>query len=1421
MSKQCLETLTKISLRANGLNKTNHNQVMRDSDLKRERKTAKNESKPAKRVKESPVNFKQAIMNERTKPSFRIVSTQASKLTFEGKSGTRIGSRSNTNLLMENETDRKDDSLQTLESKTSDFVISECNNTSTPLDMNDNTKPPYDENEKTISSTHDFDPSISNNTPKMNDLSQTPKSSKETSTTVHSSLKRKREQKRIADEFINTHKNIHSAVLENLSGAIQRQPSRRNEQDTFNRKGDSNGASAFGVQLKSPLPMENTSKVPSSTDPNLTPWQVTLKKVPNNMGSSFLSPKSSVKNEQLSPWNVSLKPVSRQLDQNQCATNKCKRAEEGFEEIHLELTCSPSHSPHISRHSNKTKSAKVGSGREDIEEDTMNSSAIESSEKLTELMSGDMIDLSNLPTEIFAPKSRTQILPITNNEESGDQVIVMGGGILLIAKRREDDTTHNAANVIWYKHFDNITSFNMKTASGCTGVEIISTDSPPYPLYFRDSSLYMILVQAFLNFKNGVEDDIVDNDNSESNVDTKKPASTDESSDVRITYDENEWDTISKFRRMLQRGIPEDAVRHQLDINYEGISQKVHDAIFNGRKTDGDVITNETQVQESIVTNQQTATSAFEDDATSLMAAIRSRQGAPTEDCSNIRTEPVPFQDNATSLMAAIRSRKGSLKEEKSDTIKQPPLQNNTTSLMAAIRARNADGQELGSSDKNDSQAVKEPADVPLKDDPRFQKYFKMIKMGLPLGAAKKSMVMNQVDPTILDLDHNKSLESQQNRSDEGDSDPGVPIKDDPRFQKYFKMIKMGLPLGAAKKSMVMDQVDPTILDLDHNKSLESQKNPKKKGSKTELPKKNARRHTRVHWEPIEEVKASTIWAESSEIKIRLDESDINKNFQEEVGGKTKRKATDKKTKKKTDVQFVNRTRAQNGAIILARMKHLPLKKIVKAIDTVDESVGLSIEEIQKVKDYIPTDEELNQLRDYVKGKPEQSEVELLSELCEFEKFIFEMAKIKQQKEKASALLFKLQFSQRKAELESDITLLNKACDELKNSAKFKGILRLILEVGNLLNTAGQTGRGRANAITIESINKLSVSKGLGTGKGTTVLEFMVKNILEQRKELGEFKDEIPSVLVADKLIWSSVESTFKEIEDEVKNLYTIEGCKSVEEFKLNESLRNPDNKLAEDQSCLLILERSIQAAINNFNRLTSEYFGETGQKTPNAWFENICNFSRDFYKAKNKISDQIARQIQATARKKKASLDITNSVPRQRLFATPKPHDEELSDLLKSIQSRNPTNGLANRLPKFQADVLRTPDVRVPGCDLTSVFQRILPGNDDSLGPASNLQISETGEESSSHKSTPQNLPEHIVANNSMSTESDSNSTITTNTETKQKSPSTNRKAPKGEEDDISYSSASAGDDDDISFASHSSQRRSLAIMAHRETDL
>ena len=47
---------------------------------------------------------------------------------------------------------------------------------------------------------------------------------------------------------------------------------------------------------------------------------------------------------------------------------------------------------------------------------------------------------------------------------------------------------------------------------------------------------------------------------------------------------------------------------------------------------------------------------------------------------------------------------------------------------------------------------------------------------------------------------------------------PGNNEEEDEKYQKYFKMLKVGMPMPAVQHAMTRDGLDPAVMDGDHNK---------------------------------------------------------------------------------------------------------------------------------------------------------------------------------------------------------------------------------------------------------------------------------------------------------------------------------------------------------------------------------------------------------------------------------------------------------------------------------------------------------------------------------------------------------------------------------------------------------------------------
>jgi hypothetical protein len=97
--------------------------------------------------------------------------------------------------------------------------------------------------------------------------------------------------------------------------------------------------------------------------------------------------------------------------------------------------------------------------------------------------------------------------------------------------------------------------------------------------------------------------------------------------------------------------------------------------------------------------------------------------------------------------------------KEDSDSAKMLELAEEQVTISAPQNQRNTSGAPAADcSQRGGVRAGGSGGEVALKDSPEYKKYFDMLKMGLPKGAAQQKMVKDGKDPSILDLDPDQPL---------------------------------------------------------------------------------------------------------------------------------------------------------------------------------------------------------------------------------------------------------------------------------------------------------------------------------------------------------------------------------------------------------------------------------------------------------------------------------------------------------------------------------------------------------------------------------------------------------------------------------------------------------------------------------------
>jgi len=570
------------------------------------------------------------------------------------------------------------------------------------------------------------------------------------------------------------------------------------------------------------------------------------------------------------------------------------------------------------------------------------------------------------------------------------------------------------------------------------------------------------------------------------------------------------------------------------------------------------------------------------------------------------------------------------------------------------------------------------PPVVPLNKDPRFAKFFKMLKIHIPMPAVKQAMMKDGLDPYILDCPHDKPLpkvipkpQAANKKMKMPSFDKSAPpLKDDPKFEKYWRMKKMGLPLGAVQNALAKDGHDPAIMEMDVNKSLSQNVAERAMkaggGEASEAPKAPKRRRKKLDWKPIHKDKVSTdsIWAAEDDFNLDLDQDEFDSLFVMKTSPNQKSKkrpeegANSAKKKKKASVQVISGKRGMNGGISLARIK-VKFEDIAKAIDELDESV-LSPEQLTSLKECLPDRDESYALSQFLKKNNNSVE-----ELCEAEKFMVATLSVANAAEKIDALIFKAHFVHRRNDIIDTAKCLEVACDDVKMSLKLKKLLAIILKVGNQLNHGGN----EAHAFTLESLLKLNQSKAFD--RKTTILHYLVTLVKRNDATLLKFKDDISSIVRAEKIAFDqTVVEELKKLEVELKRVEKI-ALNEAEKIKnqgggmsklsigelagmktslirtssgnatvthhdkalpIQDISLTPIGRFSVDASAALSDAQSYASKVSKKFRDVLRYFGEDNSLQPMQFFQTLSAFTRAFDAA----HDDVVKEEKRKAREKR-----------------------------------------------------------------------------------------------------------------------------------------------------------------------------------------
>ena len=246
-------------------------------------------------------------------------------------------------------------------------------------------------------------------------------------------------------------------------------------------------------------------------------------------------------------------------------------------------------------------------------------------------------------------------------------------------------------------------------------------------------------------------------------------------------------------------------------------------------------------------------------------------------DMSNEQRELMEKSQAIFTKLSALLSNRMGLPDN--GDVQKPPEQSSLESLPALLTQvlekleKTSVDDVMDSNKESDKLREREQGAQPpiLCEDPEYSKYFKMLKLGLPRTAVMQALERDGQDKAVLDMDPNRPFteqkreavdeqpkaeknaelkalfakraarlkDSNQNAAlealfaersgtahQEGSAhqEGTAPIlKDDPEFQKYMRMLKVGMPKEKVRQALERDGKDQAVADMDPDKTYASQ----------------------------------------------------------------------------------------------------------------------------------------------------------------------------------------------------------------------------------------------------------------------------------------------------------------------------------------------------------------------------------------------------------------------------------------------------------------------------------------------------------------------------------------------------------------------------------------------------------------------
>merc|ERR1711871_724623 len=331
-------------------------------------------------------------------------------------------------------------------------------------------------------------------------------------------------------------------------------------------------------------------------------------------------------------------------------------------------------------------------------------------------------------------------------------------------------------------------------------------------------------------------------------------------------------------------------------------------------------------------------------------------------------------------------------------------------------------------------------------------------------------------------------------------------------------------------------------------------------------------------------------------------------------------KAKEKETvKKNVRINLIDMKRGQNAGIALARIK-ISFDEVKRKIMNFEDEV-FTTDQLKSLEENLPTLDEVKIIKGF------KGDFDLLGQA---EKYMSVMMDFKSASSRIHCMVFKQQFKNRVLEVKNMVSKIECACNDVKDSLKFKKLLKTILKVGNQLNDGADHA-----GFTVDSLLKLQSAKAFD--KKTSILQYVVMLIHRNDTNCLHFTDDLTHVPEASRLSMDSIfteraaiRQNLKSSSDSVQKIKD-NFSKGLEDPECRSGIDSIDNFLTQAKKICDDLDVFIDTMKAKYKSVL-QYFGEEPSMLSHEFFATLHKFLVEFVS----VRETVLRQSKAEEKKAK-----------------------------------------------------------------------------------------------------------------------------------------------------------------------------------------